>query len=185
MRIELLPGLTNVVRFPIERRARPTLQVLRDIAPDVRELMSIAHAFGLAGPVSDLRDRTDAETAEHILNHVPETGERRRAALDALLEPVVARAIDACRAAHDLSVETTYAHQAMVRAQMYWRPGVAPLQQRAETLTLKTVELLVEAHARVEAAEGVARAVGIAQRGETWTPRDVRADEKALFGLAG
>jgi hypothetical protein len=185
MRIELLPGLTNVVRFPLERRARATLQLLRDIAPDVRELMSITQAFGLAAPVSDLRDRTDAETAEHILNHVPETGEKRRAALDALLEPVVTRAVGACRAAHDLSLETTDAHQAMVRAQMYWRSGVPPLQERAEALTLKTVELLVEAHARVEEAEGVARAVGIAQRGETWTPRDVHADEKALFGMAG
>jgi hypothetical protein len=185
MRIELLPGLTNVVRFPIERRVGPTLQVLRDIAPDVRELMSIAHAFGLATPVTDLRDRTDAETAEHILNHVPETGAKRQVALDALLEAVVARAVGACRAAHDLSLETTYAHQAMVRAQMYWRPGVPPLQERAEALTLTTVKMLVEAHARVEEAEGVARAVGIAQRGETWTPRDVRADEKALFGMAG
>ena len=29
MRVELLPGMTNVVRFPLERRARPTLELLR------------------------------------------------------------------------------------------------------------------------------------------------------------
>ncbi len=36
MRVEVLPGMTNVVRFPVERRARPTLELLREIAPDVR-----------------------------------------------------------------------------------------------------------------------------------------------------
>src|SRR5208283_3801485 len=32
MRAELLPGMTNVLRFPVERRARPTLELLREIA---------------------------------------------------------------------------------------------------------------------------------------------------------
>jgi hypothetical protein len=45
--------------------------------------------------------------------------------------------------------------------------------------------LLIEAHARVEEAEGVARAVEMARRGETWTPRDIRAEEAALFGVVG
>ena len=31
MSVELLSGTTNVVRFPIERRARPTLELLRGI----------------------------------------------------------------------------------------------------------------------------------------------------------
>ena len=37
MRIELTPGMTNVVRFPIERRAKPSMDLVRDIAPDSRE----------------------------------------------------------------------------------------------------------------------------------------------------
>ena len=41
--------------------------------------------------------------------------------------------------------------------------------------------LLIGAHARVEEAEGVARAVGLARRGESWTPRDFRAEQDALF----
>ena len=70
MRIEMLPGMTNVVRFPVERRARPTLELLRDIAPDVREVLSIAEAFDLDMPAPGLRDRVDLETAEHILNMI-------------------------------------------------------------------------------------------------------------------
>ena len=60
MRIELLPGMTNVVRFPVERRARATLELLRGIAPDVREVLSLAEAFGIEPPVHDLRERADA-----------------------------------------------------------------------------------------------------------------------------
>ena len=71
MRIELLPGETNVLRFPVEQRARPTLELLRDLAPDVREVLAVAEAYGLDMPVNDLRDRVDLSTAEHIANQVP------------------------------------------------------------------------------------------------------------------
>jgi len=54
MSVELLSGMTNVVRFPVERRARPTLELLRGIAPDVREVMNVAEAFGMERPLPDL-----------------------------------------------------------------------------------------------------------------------------------
>jgi hypothetical protein len=65
MRVELLPGMTNVVRFPVERRARPTLELLRGIAPDVREVLNLAEAFGMEMPVPDLRERVDAASRAH------------------------------------------------------------------------------------------------------------------------
>src|ERR1700723_2415221 len=102
MRFEMLPGMTNVVRFPVERRARPTLELLRDIAPDVREVLSIAEAFDLDMPAPDLRDRVDLETAEHILNTIAGT-RMLPSTLDELVNPTVARAVDACRAAHDVA----------------------------------------------------------------------------------
>ncbi len=90
MRIELVTGTTNVMRFPVERRARPTLDLLREIEPDVREVLQVAESFQLPLPGAELRDAIDEEVAEHILNHVrPEPGEARLAALDAILEPVV------------------------------------------------------------------------------------------------
>ena len=96
MHIEMLPGTANVVRFPVERRARPTLGLLREIAPDLREVLSIAEAFGLETPAPDLRDRVDAATAEYILNQFGGVGGPPAGALAALLDPVVARAITAC-----------------------------------------------------------------------------------------
>jgi hypothetical protein len=174
MHIEMLPGTTNVVRFPVERRARPTLGLLREIAPDLREVLSIAEAFGLEAPPPDLRDRVDAATAEYILNQFGGADGPPAGALAALLDPVVARAIAACRAAHDAAAE---AQQAPRHA---WANG----HGRTEALTLRMVSLFIAALVAAEEAEGVARAVGLARRGELWTPRDLRADEAALFGEA-
>ena len=67
MRIELLTGTTNVMRFPVERRARPTLDLLREIEPDVREVLQVAESFQLPLPGAELRDAVDEEVAEHIL----------------------------------------------------------------------------------------------------------------------
>ena len=43
--------------------------------------------------------------------------------------------------------------------------------------------MMVAAHARAEEAEGVARAVGLAERGEAWVPRDFAADFEALLAI--
>lgn len=185
MRIELLPGLTNVIRFPVERRARPTLDLLREIAPDPREVGNVAEAFGLDYPVVGLRDAADAGTAEYIREHVPsEPGEVRRAALQRVLEPLLTQAVAACREAHDAAVAASEVHQELVRAQTeggYW---VEPLETRAEELSGRAAELLVQAHLCSEEAEGAARAVRIAERGETWAPVDRDAEFAEAFGLA-
>jgi hypothetical protein len=184
MRVELLPGMKNVLRFPIERRARPTLDLLREIAPDVREVLNIAEAFGMEPPAHGLREHVDAATAEHIADQVPTSGPGRAAMLTDLLDPVIAGAVVACRASHDAWLEAAEAQQALLRAQsgeLFW---IEPLRERAEALTRCAADRLLVAHVRVEEAEGVARAVGIARRGEEWMPRDERAEADALFGFA-
>jgi len=182
MRIEKLPGLETVVRFPVERRARSTLALLRDIAPDVREVLAIAAAFGLAAPEPGLRDRVDAEMAEYILEQFGGNAAKLPQMLDELLNPVVTKAVAACRAAHDLSIDAVAAQQALLQARTEGHIGFAPLRERADALTQRTAELLIEAHIRVEKAEGAGRPVGLARRGEPWAPRDHRAEEEALFG---
>lgn len=184
MRIELLPGLTNVIRFPVERRARPTLDLLREIAPDAREVSSAVEAFGLNDPTLGLRDAVDFSTAEYILNHVcAEPGPKRQAALEGLLFPVVEQAIFACRKAHDAAVAAGEAQQTLLYAQTEGGFWLDPLAATAEDLTDVAVDLLVEAHRKAEEAEGVARAVGLAKRGETWAPINRHGDVHDLFGL--
>ena len=101
MRIEVMLGTKNVLRFPSERRARPMLELLREIAPDVREVLNIAEAFGMAPPAHGLREQVDAATAEHIAYQVPTGGSGRAAMLAELLDPVVAAVVATCRASHN------------------------------------------------------------------------------------
>ena len=50
-------------------------------------------------------------------------------------------------------------------------------------MTERAAVLLIEAHVRSEEAEGAARAVGLALRGEAWSPRNVAAEMEELLGL--
>ena len=184
MQVELLPGMTNVVRFPVERRARPTMALLREIAPDVRQVLNLADAFGMEPPVPELRERVDAATAEYIANQSPPPGPERERLLAELLEPVAVRAVAACRAAHDASLAAGDAHEVLRRARLAGHFWVDGLQQQAEALTAHLAELLLIAHAQSEEAEGVARAVDLACRGEVWAPRDYHAEADELFGFA-
>ncbi len=184
MRVELVPGMANVVRFPVERRARPTLALMREIAPDVREVLNVAEAFGLDMPAHDLRDRVDAETARYIVEQFGGVGALPHAVLDELLRPVLARAVAASRTAHDLSADAAEARQRLSRARTAGHFWIEPLRERVETAMLRTAEALIEAHARVEEAEGVARAVDLARRGEIWAARDHDAEDAALIKLA-
>jgi len=178
MRIELVAGMSNVVRFPIERRARPTLDLLRFIAPDVREVLQAVESFELDLPEPELRHTVDEEVASYIADHVrPEPGAARQAQLEAILTPVVRRGVEACRVAHDAALIATHAQQRVVDAQSagsFWL-------ERANTLSMKAAQLLVDAHISSQEAEGASRAVGIALRGETWAPLDLEIEVVALF----
>jgi hypothetical protein len=184
MSVELLFGMTNVLRFPVERRARPTLELLRGMAPDVREVMNIAEAFGMERPVPDLRERADIATAEHIANQIPEGGAKREALLGEVLEPIIARAIASCGEARDAWLEAAAAEEALVRARSPGNFPSEPLEERAAVLARCAAERLLIAHMRSEEAEGVARAVRFARGGEAWRPRDVRREAEEVFGFA-
>jgi hypothetical protein len=181
-----LSDTSNVVRFPIEARARPTLDLLRELAPDVRGVELTAEAFHLPVPEADFRHRVDAEAAEHILNHIdPRPGEVRNMALRALRDRVVTAALKAARAWRPASVAADDAQRQVVRARAeggYWMDA---LEQQRATLEQEAAALLLEAHLRSEEAEGVARAVRLARSGQVWTPYDsIREAEVLFFGDA-
>lgn len=183
MRVELLPGMTNVVRFPVGRRARPTVGLLRDIAPDVRVVLNLVEAFGMELPVHDLRDRTDEATAQHIAENAPVAGDQRGSFLNELLAIAAGGAIAACRDAREAALAASDAQTMLGVARTAGSYWVAPLEERAEALTERAAVLLLTAHAEAEQAEGVARAVDLARRGESWTPRDGNADMEFLIAV--
>lgn len=185
MPTDLLPGTHNVFRFPIEERARPTLELMRDPAPDQRNIDMLAEAYGLDLPDLHFRNRVDAAAAEHIVNSVePHPGPERAAQLRALLEPVVAVAVSAARAARRAWGAVDEGRRQLAEGRhaggAWW---VTALEQRLSAQELQAAEATLEAHRRAEEAEGVARAVSLARTGEAWTPRDPHADMEALLNF--
>lgn len=171
MNIELLPGLTNVVRFPVELRVAPSMDVIYAIEPDVREVLRTGESFFLELPEQDLRERVDAETARYIAEHIlPLAPDERSPALEELLRPVVAWAVAACRQADEVSKRAVEAQQRLHRARTQGGGWMDALEERANGLVQDTAELLILAHRRCEEAHGVNRAVGLARRDEAWTP---------------
>ena len=184
MQIDLTPGSGNVIRFPVERRAAPTLDTLRDVAPDVRGVLLAADTYGLEQPPHALRDAVDARTAEHILDTVPaRPGAERRRALDAMLARVIDAALQAVRAWHDGSRAAFTARQRRDMAERSGSGLAEHLQERAAALSVQAAVLVVEAHMRCEEAEGVGRAVGFARRGETWGPVNRAEQDEWLIAM--
>ena len=191
MRFDILPGTGNVVRFPLERRGvaapaaaeAPTLDLVRALAPDPRAVFAAADAFGLDPPPPDLRHRADAETAAWIAEQVPaESRPERDALLADLLPPLVAAAVAACRASRDAWDRAGSAEAALRLARAAGRADAAGMAERLDALANAAAALRLDAYARCEEAEGVARAVALARCGRPWTPHDPRAEERALFG---
>jgi hypothetical protein len=184
VQIELLPGLTNVIRFPLEERVRPSIMLLHEIEPDVREVLNLAEAFQFAGPDLDLEHATDRETAAYIAEQIlPAEPHELKVKLDALLQPVVEQAVEACRAAHAASKSAVQAQQKRHEATVGSGFWLGPLEARATSLTEHAVRLLIAAYDACQQAHGVSRAVWYARRGEPWRPFDATEEaERFLLG---
>ena len=66
MRYETMTLGSNVIRFPGELRAKPSIDLLIEVAPDSREVELIAEAFGFDAPDPDRRSGADRAMAETI-----------------------------------------------------------------------------------------------------------------------
>jgi len=182
MASDRLAGTDNVIRFPIEERARPTLGLMRELAPDVRGVELTAEAFGLALPAVDFRHRVDGEAAEYIMNNIDAgPGAARDTALRALLDPLIVGAVAASRAWRRAATAAADARRRVAQARTeggYWMDA---LERRLNELEREAADLLVEAYVHNEEAEGVTRAVRLARSGQAWTPYDIHQEAESLF----
>ncbi|MGH2871399.1 MAG: hypothetical protein ACRDL5_02945, partial [Solirubrobacteraceae bacterium] len=106
MHIELLPGTANVVRFPVERRAKATMELLWEIQPDLDVVHLNADAFGLEVPeMTELEEQTDLATAEWIANQLPPRGPERTVMLRELDQVALEEAVKACLRSSDAWAE--------------------------------------------------------------------------------
>jgi hypothetical protein len=181
MRYETMILGSNVIRFPVELRAKPSIDLLIEVAPDAREVELIAESFGLdADP--DGRSKADRAMAERIAKtDLPADPKERRAALNAMLKPLVARAVAVCAAARQAALRSDEAAAKLANAQIeggYW---LAPLEDAANHWAVESAWLQLTAHEAGEAAHGAGRSIEFAKRGEPWRPPNVEEDVDALI----
>lgn len=170
---ESSPVGADVVCFQAERWLRPSLWLLRRIAPHPAGTGVVATAFGLPAPPARVRGSADQNMAELIRwRRLPAQPAARDADLCGLLRPLVETAIDACREADAVFRQAGVAQALVLQAEEAGAGArwLAPLRAVADRLATKAAALLVVAHLRSEEAEGAARAIGFARRGEPWEP---------------
>ncbi len=182
MRYETLSLGGNVIRFPVELRANPSIDLLIDVAPDWREVELIAEAFGFDAPDPEGRAMADRAMAERIAAmDLPVDRQERRAVLNALLLPIVDRAVAACAEARRASLKSDEAGAKLAGAQIeggYW---LDPLRQAADYWAIESARLQVGAYEAAQTAHGAGRAIEFAKRGETWRPSNAEDDMNALI----
>jgi len=182
MRYETLTLGGNVIRFPVELRAKPSIDLLVEVAPDSREIELIAEAFGFEGPDPEGRAKADRAMAERIaVMDLPVERQERRAALNAILTPFVNRAVAACAKARQASLRSDADNEKFAKAQLeggYW---LAPLKEAADYWAVEAARLQIVAHETAQIAHGVARAIEFAKRGEAWRPSNAEDDMNALI----
>lgn len=182
---EDLAETTNVIRFTAELRVAASAAVLDGLEPDRREVADVAERLGWDLPPADLFGRADEETARHIAEQVlPLARHERLRALDGLLRPVVGLAAEACGRGRDAAERLVEAGAAVRLARAMGGDWVVPLERVAARRLHEAASLLIEAHGRCRAARGVARAVGLARRGEAWTPAGGASDWQGEAGRA-
>src|SRR3984957_14872112 len=182
MRYETLTLGGNVIRFPVELRAKPSIDLLIDLAPDSREVELIAEAFGFDAPDPEGRAKADRAMAERIAAmDLPVDREERRAALKAILEPLVDRAVAACVQSRRASLRSDADNEKFAKAQIeggYW---LAPLGEAAVYLAAGAARVQMVAQEAAQAAHGAGRAIELAKRGEAWQPSSAEDDMAALI----
>src|SRR5271166_1034304 len=182
MRYETMSLGSNVIRFPVELRAKPSIDLLIEVAPDSREVELIAEAFAFEPPDPDGRGKADRAMAETIgKRDLPADPKERRAALNAMLKPLVDRAVAACGEARQTALRSDEAGEKLASAQIeggYW---LAPLEDAANHWAVESARLLLVAHEAAQAAHGAGRAIEFAKRGDPWRPSSIEEDVDALI----
>jgi len=182
MRYETMSLGSNVIRFPVELRAKPSIDLLIEVAPDSREVELIAEAFGFDAPDPEGRSKADRGMAEAIAKlDLPADPKERRAALNAMLKPLVDRAVAACVAARQATLRSDEAGEKLASAQIeggYW---LKPLEEASDHWAVESARLQLAAYEAAQAAHGAGRAIEFAKRGEPWRPSNVDEDVDALI----
>lgn len=183
----LLDGVwvENLVRFPVEKRTRPSFEMMCDLAPDSRMIPMIAEALQVDDIDPELRDAADREMGEHLATLImPESGTARRQYFIGLREQTLAPAIHASIEAKRLADDAYRASRAAIDAEQMDRLNASALALRANHFLNASARAALEAHRLCEIARGKCRALTLAEMGEAWVPFDAQEAGTWLIAAA-
>jgi len=170
MKFDLISGTGGVVRFPTERRARPTLPGLRELAP--REDLAAAMADERAGDERAPDTLAEAVEAFSTLLKALEFGMGREAALAhlrRLVDTQVAQAHALCWEYRDAEAEAEDA-EAKLRAARDSGAGTFAdgLREQVRRTRAAWTQLVLAARAATDMALGAQAALDFHERGTPW-----------------
>lgn len=174
MKLDVMRGAPNVVRFPLERRGRPTLETLRALAHAGHEALLAGDLFGFKVE-ADLRDQVCRDVLEEAHAVAPDDGEARILLLGRMLQPLLAQGVAACLAAlEEAELAEAARHRLDGVGKRTWL--AEELRERRDRAATVAMARCVDAYRAVETAEGVARAIDLERADAEWTPRDWEAE---------
>ncbi len=173
----LLDGvwIENLVRFPVEQRARPCYEIMSDLAPDCRMIPDILEALEIHDFDPDLRDSADRAMAETLATlKVPQSGAARRQFFTELREQALAPAIAASIEAKRVADDAYRASRVAIDAEKKKELNSFALGRRANRFLNTSARAALEAHRLCEIARGKCRALTLAEMHEPWVPFDAQ-----------
>ena len=153
MRYETIGLGSDVIRFPIEARAKPSLDRLSDVAPDMREVELVAEAFGFDAPDPEERDKADRAMAENSF-------EDRLAGRSHASPRCAGRYAEAlCRScgrgeARQAALHSDEAGEKLTTAQIEGGHWLQPLETAANGWAVAAARIQIDAHEAAQAAHG-------------------------------
>jgi hypothetical protein len=165
----------NLVRFPVEKRARASCEMMCDLAPDSRMIPHLVEALEVEDFDPDLRDAADRGMAQNLAAMVvPEGDAARRHFFRALREEVLAPAISAGIEAKRLADDAYRASRMAIDAQQKEELNSFALGRRANHFLNASARAALEAHRLCEIARGQCRALTLVEMHEPWVPFDAQ-----------
>lgn len=175
----------NLVRFPVEKRAPASYEMMCDLAPDVRIIPHLVGALEVEGFDPDLRDAADRDMAQTLAAMVvPESGAARRQFFTAQREQALAPAIAASIQAKRLADDAYRASRIAIDAQQKGELNSFALGRRANHHLNASARAALEAHRLCEIARGKCRALTLAEMHEPWAPYDAQEAGSWLVAAA-
>jgi hypothetical protein len=161
----------NAVRFPVEHRARPSFEMMCDLAPDQQMIPTLVEAMNVQDYDPDLRDHADRDMAEYLATlSLPSDPDARGNLLDRLSQQALRPAILACVEAKRTADETYRACRTAIDAREADPRNSSAFAYRANIFANVSARAALDAHRLCEIATGKYRAITLAAMNERWTP---------------